>query len=96
MSECLDLVDGLPDGSAYVRATCPERRWSESRVLTTEIKDLLIKIGLALGIPDDRRQVIERPWDELLQRLREEEGARRAKEAMQAGEYIRSIKWEAV
>lgn len=90
-------MDGLPDGSMYVRATCPERRWSEERELATDIRQAVMDAAEALGgVPPEERTRIARPWDEALRKLREAEEARKAEEAMRAGEYIRTTKWEAV
>lgn len=97
MSECLDLVDGLPNGSAYVRATCPERAWSEARDLATDIQQAILDTHeAACGVPREERTRIPRPYDALLERLRRAEAEAEADEAHRASEYIKRQRWEAV
>lgn len=97
VGECLDLVDGLPDGSLYVRAVYPARAWSERRVLATEIRQTLLDVFEAgHGVPEDKRTRIPRPWDELVREANEKRLERELEQAEKAREYIENQKWEAV
>lgn len=97
MGECLDLVSGLPDGSLYVRATCPERAWSEARALTTDVREAIINVAESThGVPDEALTHLPRPWDARLERMRAERADAEARRAEEARKYIESQKWEAV
>lgn len=97
MGECLDLVNGLPDGSMYVRATCPERRWSEERELATDICQAVMDAAEALMlVPPDARTRIARPRDKLVREANEKRLERELEQAEKAREYIENQKWEAV
>lgn len=97
MGECLDLVDGLPNGSAYVSAMWPERSWSEGRELATAIEQRFMDcFEASFGIEAEKRTHIPRPWDALLEKAREELAKAEAEQAERAREYIENQKWEAV
>ncbi len=97
MGECLDLVDGLPDGSLFVRAVHPARSWSEARVLATEIRqEIRNDFEAILGVPGEERTHFPRPWDELLREARERQAEAEARQAEEARKYIQNQKWEAV
>lgn len=97
VGECLDLVDGLPDGSMYVRAVCPSRAWTESRVLAIDLmQEIRNDIEAMLGVPAEKRTHFNRPWDELLKAAQEEQAKAEVKQAEEARKYIQNQKWEAI
>lgn len=97
MDECLDLVRGLPDGSAYVSAVAPSRSWTERRQLATDVMDLIMDVWQArCGVDSHARTRLPRPWDAQLAKERARKAKAEYEQAEAARETIENTKWEAV
>lgn len=93
----MDLIRGLPDGSAYVSAVAPARSWSEARACAALVVDELDDIWQAhCGVEPIDRAYHPHPWDAeaaLAREARERAEARRAEDARRK---IENTEWEAV
>lgn len=88
--EATDLVCTLPDGSLYVSAVDPSRRWGEARTLAADVLDAIAHLTWAMAYDHEKvphPPTLTRPAD-VQARERAKESQARARRVLETSDWV--------
>lgn len=95
VDEAIDLIQTLPDGSAYLAAFVPTYAWTVEEKRLADIQDYLNALMHLLSDErsTEKAERVPRPWDEWAKGMREKATDAKKRKAQRVKEKLEGTKW---